>query len=140
MPGKISNALKPAHLIQKYLSGGRDFGKLRISQYNRLPLFITPLTGGNPSRHPNPLLGHVRDTSYSNKDNSHTNNDTSHVNNDESTRTSSDPEKCERLGEPHLKDQDEERTIIRLFYDLFFVANLTTFTEIHNVNDGDCKP
>lgn len=30
----------------------------------------------------------------------------------------------------------EEATTIELFYDLFFVANLTTFTSLHKINDG----
>lgn len=30
----------------------------------------------------------------------------------------------------------EEATTIELFYDLFFVANLTTFTSLHKINDA----
>jgi hypothetical protein len=32
-----------------------------------------------------------------------------------------------------------EATSIELFYDLFFVANLTTFTNVHEVNDHKCE-
>ena len=44
----------------------------------------------------------------------------------------------ERLsrGEPPLK-RSHESSVIQLFYDLFFVANLTTFTGVHEVNDPD---
>jgi hypothetical protein len=31
--------------------------------------------------------------------------------------------------------QREEASKIELFYDLFFVANLTTFTAVHEIND-----
>jgi hypothetical protein len=37
--------------------------------------------------------------------------------------------------EPPLRYQTESSTI-QLFYDLFFVANLTTFTAKHDVSDG----
>ncbi|CAF9926688.1 MAG: hypothetical protein GOMPHAMPRED_004214 [Gomphillus americanus] len=39
-------------------------------------------------------------------------------------------------GEPPLK-RSHESSVIQLFYDLFFVANLTTFTGVHEVNDPD---
>ena len=39
-------------------------------------------------------------------------------------------------GEPVLKTAHES-SVIQLFYDLFFVANLTTFTAVHEVNDLD---
>ena len=39
-------------------------------------------------------------------------------------------------GEPPLKQAHESSTI-QLFYDLFFVANLTTFTSVHEINDAD---
>ena len=38
--------------------------------------------------------------------------------------------------EPILKTAHES-SVIQLFYDLFFVANLTTFTAIHEVTDAD---
>ena len=48
---------------------------------------------------------------------------------------------------PHLRDRFEseepvlriahESSVIQLFYDLFFVANLTTFTAIHEVTDSN---
>src|SRR3954453_20086996 len=43
-------------------------------------------------------------------------------------------------GQQEIKDplpqfvQHEESTTIELFYDLFFVANLTTFSDVHEVN------
>ena len=37
-------------------------------------------------------------------------------------------------GDPPLKRPHESSTI-QLFYDLFFVANLTTFTSVHEIND-----
>jgi hypothetical protein len=40
--------------------------------------------------------------------------------------------------EPPLRYQTESSTI-QLFYDLFFVANLTTFTAKHDVSDGSCE-
>ena len=40
--------------------------------------------------------------------------------------------------EPPLRFQTESNTI-QLFYDLFFVANLTTFTAKHEINDGSRK-
>ena len=39
-------------------------------------------------------------------------------------------------GDPPLKLPHESNTI-QLFYDLFFVANLTTFTSVHEINDKD---
>lgn len=39
--------------------------------------------------------------------------------------------------EPALRHA-EESSVIELFYDLFFVANLTTFTGVHEINDADC--
>ena len=41
-------------------------------------------------------------------------------------------------GEPKLI-QHHEASAIQLFYDLFFVANLCTFTGVHEVNDGASK-
>lgn len=41
----------------------------------------------------------------------------------------------EAAGSPNHKTH-EEVTKIELFYDLFFVANLTVFTYIHSVSDG----
>ena len=41
-------------------------------------------------------------------------------------------------GEPELK-LAHEATVIQLFYDLFFVANLTTFTGVHEINDADSE-
>ena len=41
-------------------------------------------------------------------------------------------------GEPVLKRAHESSTI-QLFYDLFFVANLTTFTAVHEIDDSDSK-
>ena len=41
-------------------------------------------------------------------------------------------------GDPPLK-RPHESTNIQLFYDLFFVANLTTFTSVHEINDKDSK-
>lgn len=41
-------------------------------------------------------------------------------------------------GEPEFK-RAHEASVIQLFYDLFFVANLTTFTSVHEINDGDSK-
>ena len=39
-------------------------------------------------------------------------------------------------GEPDLK-RAHESSVIQLFYDLFFVANLTTFTSVHEINDAN---
>ena len=39
---------------------------------------------------------------------------------------------------PVFKHHHESSTV-ELFYDLFFVANLTTFTANHDINDSDCK-
>ena len=41
-------------------------------------------------------------------------------------------------GEPNLV-RHREASAIQLFYDLFFVANLCTFTGVHEVNDGASK-
>ena len=41
-------------------------------------------------------------------------------------------------GDPPLK-RPHESTTIQLFYDLFFVANLTTFTSVHEINDKNSK-
>lgn len=38
-------------------------------------------------------------------------------------------------GEPDLV-KHHEAPVIQLFYDLFFVANLCTFTSVHEVNDS----
>ncbi|PBP26014.1 hypothetical protein BUE80_DR003085 [Diplocarpon rosae] len=45
----------------------------------------------------------------------------------------------ERLDDTHMRETPEfkryeEATNIELFYDLFFVANLTTFTDVHEIN------
>ncbi|KAJ5052123.1 uncharacterized protein L3040_001882 [Drepanopeziza brunnea f. sp. 'multigermtubi'] len=45
----------------------------------------------------------------------------------------------ERLGDAQMRETPEfkryeEATNIELFYDLFFVANLTTFTDVHEIN------
>jgi hypothetical protein len=39
------------------------------------------------------------------------------------------------LSELPAFERHEESTAIELFYDLFFVANLTTFSNIHEIND-----
>ena len=33
----------------------------------------------------------------------------------------------------------EEASYSELFYDLFFVANLAVFTNVHEINDGDSE-
>ncbi|MCJ1383840.1 hypothetical protein MMC17_006954 [Xylographa soralifera] len=39
-------------------------------------------------------------------------------------------------GEPELH-RARETSVVQLFYDLFFVANLTTFTSVHEISDTD---
>jgi hypothetical protein len=41
----------------------------------------------------------------------------------------------ELLEELPAFERHEESTVIELFYDLFFVANLTTFSDLHEIND-----
>jgi hypothetical protein len=58
---------------------------------------------------------------------------------DERRKDSQDPY-TERLDDAHMRETPEfkryeEATNIELFYDLFFVANLTTFTDAHDIND-----
>ena len=50
----------------------------------------------------------------------------------------------EKHGKPVVFDPEEpvlsyahEASTIQLFYDLFFVANLTTFTSVHEINDSE---
>jgi hypothetical protein len=45
----------------------------------------------------------------------------------------------ERLQDSPEFHRHAEATSIELFYDLFFVANLTTFTNVHEVNDHKCE-
>jgi hypothetical protein len=58
---------------------------------------------------------------------------------DQRTKDVQDPY-IERLDDSHMRETPEfkryeEATNIELFYDLFFVANLTTFTDAHDIND-----
>jgi hypothetical protein len=57
-------------------------------------------------------------------------------------------ERIQEFNETHLHRSDSELLVfkrhsesstIELFYDLFFVANLATFTANHEVVDGDCE-
>jgi low temperature requirement protein LtrA len=58
---------------------------------------------------------------------------------DERRKDSQDPY-TECLDDAHMHETPEfkryeDATNIELFYDLFFVANLTTFTNAHDIND-----
>jgi hypothetical protein len=71
--------------------------------------------------------GTTTTTTYSRPSNPASTNDIPLVSNDE------------RLEDSPEFHRHAEATSIELFYDLFFVANLTTFTNVHEVNDHKCE-
>jgi hypothetical protein len=44
-----------------------------------------------------------------------------------------------KASEIHMFEERHESSTVELFYDLFFVANLATYTANHEIVDGKCK-
>jgi hypothetical protein len=104
---------------KKLTQADDDFTTFIITQPKRLAWFSTP----------------VADKDASHNHQAHHEDDSASI--ASSIRTAKH-EKHAVDGEPVLK-RAHESSVIQLFYDLFFVANLTTFTGVHEVNDATSK-
>ena len=120
--------LAPIASLQDVLVAEEDETTFSLSHPRHVPLFASPLeTAKHDYRaaHPDTLLKHPQHAVKS-------------LHGDVSP-PSSHYEKHDRHDdpdEPKLK-RAHEASVIQLFYDLFFVANLTTFTKVHEINNSE---
>jgi hypothetical protein len=108
-----------------------------------LKLFASPLKEQNGSSTPqsDPYQPHPYENFYRTFDEKNTHLTTSYSTpiNRKSTNDIPLVSNDERLQDSPEFHRHAEATSIELFYDLFFVANLTTFTNVHEVNDHKCE-
>lgn len=112
--------LRPIVSLGEALAADQDTTTFSLSHPKHIPLFASPLKSPNGSPHGEHLLkqpsGHA-----------------GYASSGEVTPPSPPNHDTD---EPVLKQAHESSTI-QLFYDLFFVANLTTFTNIHEIDDAN---
>ena len=125
--------------IQKYVVPDEDIPIFRISNPQNLSLIASPLATEDEIHHG--AHSHP-DNTLQDADDEHGAAD-AHPAGDASREGSSaseyNPADARHPDEPVLKRAHEASTI-QLFFDLFFVANLTTFSTIHEVDtwSGEC--
>ena len=115
--------LQPIVSLGEALAADQDTTTFSLSHPKHIPLFTSPLKSPNGSPHGEHLLKQPSPHYASSGEST-----PPHVPNHDTD-------------EPVLKQTHESNTI-QLFYDLFFVANLTTFTSIHEINSAEgmwCK-
>ena len=115
--------------LQQVLVEEENLTTFALSHPKHVPLFQNPLESPNHNVYLNSV-----DTLKSPQD-------SFRVTNGDETPPSNQGEPHGKPGvfdpeEPALREAKESSTI-QLFYDLFFVANLTTFTSVHEVNDDE---
>ena len=120
--------LKPVTSVGHILVGDEDETTFTITHPKHLTVFATPLANKRDAAqhghgHPEAELKAAQHAVVE-RHGSETSSEKDHE--------SVDPE------EPVLKRAHEASTI-QLFYDLFFVANLTTFTQVHEIDDVNSK-
>lgn len=116
--------------IHKVIVPEEDHNTFSISHPQHLLLIDTPLASGGDAHH-----GHGSHSAAPAKSPNHT----VHELRNDSTSSSNE---SGHGGHAVIRDPDQptlkrahEAPTIQLFFDLFFVANLTTFTTIHEVDD-----
>ena len=119
-----SGGFGPVATLEEVIAGEEDETTFSLSHPKHVPLFSSPLES------PKPDHGNHGDTLLKQPQHS-------------SRATSGDHTPLSLEEKPEHRDPDEpvlkkahESSVIQLFYDLFFVANLTTFTEVHAINDA----
>ncbi|MCJ1286023.1 hypothetical protein MMC26_005365 [Xylographa opegraphella] len=102
-----------------------DHRTFAISHPDHLKLYASPLATQEDMHH----VGHIHDNGHGepHEHNSHHNHSISSSSTEHAVPDMKDPDV------PILKRAHEASTI-QLFFDLFFVANLTTFTSLHEIN------
>ena len=129
---KFFPKLKPSTSIHHVLIGDEDVNTFTITHPKHLGLFATPLADDRKAaRHAYALADAAgKEPKYAVEER--------HGSGDSSPPEGKHPYDEEDPEEPVLKRAHEASTI-QLFYDLFFVANLTTFTSVHEIDDADSK-
>ena len=125
-----SSLLAPIASLQEVLVAEENETTFSLSHPKHVPLFASPLETAKHdyhAAHPDHLLKHPQNSVQAlhgdvSPPSSH----------HEKHEQHDDPE------EPKLK-RAHESSVIQLFYDLFFVANLTTFTKVHEINNSDSR-
>ena len=122
--------LKPVTSVGHILVGDDDETTFTITHPKHLTVFATPLANERDAvqyghAHPEAIQ---KETQHAVVERHGSGSETS----SEKEHESVDPE------EPVLRRAHEASTI-QLFYDLFFVANLTTFTQVHEIDDVNSK-
>lgn len=123
-----SALLAPISSLQDVLVAEENETTFSLSHPKHVPLFASPLETpkhDHQAPHPESSLKHPQNSVQA-------------LSGDVSP-PSSHYEKHQQHGdpeEPRLK-RAHESSVIQLFYDLFFVANLTTFTKVHEINNSD---
>jgi hypothetical protein len=123
--------LKAVPSINAVLVGDEDEITFTITHPKHLSFFASPLADSGElasHAHAQPELSHKEPRHTVTERTGSSSSTSSH----EKAKYQDDPE------EPVLKRAHEASTI-QLFYDLFFVANLTTFTGVHEIDDADSK-
>ncbi|MCJ1417247.1 hypothetical protein MMC32_003589 [Xylographa parallela] len=128
--GILPGALKRVTAVQQVFIAEKDETSFPHKKPKYTPLVKSPLKQ-NSRHHPN--HGHQKIPSAS-VDAFHESAETQR----EEEEEEEEEREIERLqdGEPELH-RARETSVVQLFYDLFFVANLTTFTGVHEINDTD---
>ena len=135
LTANIGNAFRkylPKHPRQILVSD-QDVTVFTIAHPKRLPWFASPLKAAGTNEHGQPVASESasfealpsieQDAAEKNGVQVHGHQKHHYIKRDD---------------EPELRTAHES-SVIQLFYDLFFVANLTTFTSVHEVNDGKSK-
>lgn len=119
-------SLPPMHEV---IVPEQDQHTFAISHPDHLKLYVSPLAL-QKDRH---YVGHIHEHSHGNA------HEVTHDHGSTSSRSGHGVPEIEDPDTPVLKRAHEASTI-QLFFDLFFVANLTTFTSIHEVDNWTGKP
>ena len=121
-----SSFLAPvAATLEEALTAEENETTFSLSHPKHVPLFSSPLESSKPEHeiHGDTLTKQPHHSTHAtSRDHTPTSHDVKPIH--------YDPD------EPVLK-RAHESSVIQLFYDLFFVANLTTFTEVHAINDAN---
>lgn len=131
---KFFPKLKPTTSLHHVLVGDdEDETTFTVTHPKHLGLFASPLADDRAAaRHAYALAdANGNESKYKTLNERHGSGDSSPPEGDQAFYDE-DPD------EPVLKRAHEASTI-QLFYDLFFVANLTTFTNVHEIDDADSE-
>ncbi|MCJ1402513.1 hypothetical protein MMC11_005733 [Xylographa trunciseda] len=130
--GIIPEALKRITSVQQVFITEKDETSFPHRKPKYTPLIKSPL---KQNKHHHRHLGHGK-TLFASVNATHEGTDTQQEALDEEEDEEEREIELLEDGEPELH-RARETSVVQLFYDLFFVANLTTFTSVHEISDTD---